>query len=460
MNVEIISVWESQYDGLKTNNFLSPLTPLHLAALFPPDVNVTIRNEQVRPIDYNIDVDLVAITYLIANAPHAYEIADRFRKRGTPVIMGGFHASALPEEALEYADAVVIGEAEYVFPEIINDFKQGDLKRIYKSTKLHPLKDLPVPRYDLAEKDFILTHSVQATRGCPFRCSFCSVMSLYPSLRVRPKEEVIRDITRFQGRNYIQNKVLMFMDNNLIANKKYAKELFSKMIPLKKWWWSQVSIDMAKDKELMRLAAESGCKSVFIGIETFSQESLKNIGKYQNKIADYKRTIKAFHEYGIYVMAGLIIGFDEDTIESIKKIPDIVQELDIDFPYLAILTPNYGTEIFDQFNREGRILTRDWSLYNTFNTVFQPKNMSVDALNSSYLEILREIHSISKTFNRVFKNLPIPTSRFPSFLWKIMDNGYFMSRNLMGRYPLVGVNGRDTFTAKETNYIQSKQEVV
>ena len=250
------------------------------------------------------------------------------------------------------------------------------------------------------------------------------------------------------------------MDNNLIANKKYAKELFSKMIPLKKWWWSQVSIDMAKDKELMRLAAESGCKSVFIGIETFSQESLKNIGKYQNKIADYKRTIKAFHEYGIYVMAGLIIGFDEDTIESIKKIPDIVQELDIDFPYLAILTPNYGTEIFNQFNREGRILTRDWSLYNTFNTVFQPKNMSVDALNSSYLEILREIHSISKTFNRVFKNLPIPTSRFPSFLWKIMDNGYFMSRNLMGRYPLVGVNGRDTFTAKETNYIQSKQEVV
>jgi radical SAM superfamily enzyme YgiQ (UPF0313 family) len=442
MNVEIISVWESQFDGLKTNNLLSPLTPIYLAALFPPDVNVTICNEQVRPVNYDIDVDLVAITFLIANAPHAYEIADRFRKRGTPVIMGGFHASALPDEALEHADAVVVGEAEYIFPEIIKDFKQGSLKQIYNSSKLHPLKGLPMPRYDLVEKDFILNHPVQATRGCPFRCSFCSVMSLYPSLRVRPIDEVIRDITCFEGKNYIQNKVVTFMDNNLIANKRFAKELFSKMIPLKKWWWSQVSIDMANDKDLMKLAADSRCLSVFIGIESFSQEALKNIGKRQNKISEYKKAINSFHDHGIYVMAGLIIGFDEDTVESIKKIPDIVQELDIDFPYLAILTPNYGTEIFDQFDKEGRILTKDWSLYNTFNAVFEPMNMSVNDLHSSYLEILSEIHSIPKTFSRISKNLPIPISRFPSFLWKSLDNGYFMYRNLMGRYPLVGVNGK------------------
>ena len=439
MNVEIIGVWESQYEGLRKNNVLSPLTPPHLAALFPPDVNVTIRNEQVQEVDYDIDVDLVALTFLIANAPHAYEIADRFRSRGIPVIMGGFHASLLPEEALEHADAVVIGEAEGVFPEIIEDFKHGTLKKIYKSTKLHSLKGLPVPRYDLIEKDFILNHPVQATRGCPYRCSFCSVMSFYPILRVRPINEVIRDITCFEGRNYLQNKMVMFMDNNLIGNKRYAKELFRKMIPLKKWWFSQVSIDMPKDSELMRLAAESGCISVFVGIETFSQSSLKNIGKHQNKISEYKNAIKIFHEYGIYVMAGLIIGFDEDTVESIRKIPGIIQELGIDLPYLAILAPNYGTEVFDQLNRENRIITKDWSLYNTFNAVFRPKNMSVDELHSLYLEILREIHSFSKTFSRVFKNLPIPISRFPSFSWKFLDNGYFMSRNLMGKSPLVGV---------------------
>ncbi len=447
MNVEIISVWESQYIGKKKNNLLSPLTSVYLAAMLPPDVNVSVRDEQVRAVDYDIDVDLVAITFMTAYAIHAYEIADRFRKRGTTVVMGGFHASVLPEEVLEHADAVVVGEAEYVFPEIIEDLKQGTLKRIYKSTKLHSLKELPLPRYDLIEKDFILNHPVQATRGCPFNCSFCSVASLYPNLRVRPIDEVIRDITCFEGRNYVQNRMVMFMDNNLIVNKKYAKELFSKMKPLKKWWFSQASIDMANDKELMRLAVESGCVSILVGIESFSQEILKNIGKHQNKISEYKKAMKTFHEYGIYVMAGLIIGFDEDTVESIRKIPELINEIGIDMAYLHILTPHYGTEFFDQFNRENRLLTKDWSLYNFFNVVFKPKNMSVDKLHSSFLEVWKEMYSFSKTFGRVSKGLSI--SRFPSFLWRLIDNGYFLSQNLMGGYPLVGVNGKDTFTTKE-----------
>lgn len=437
MNVEIINVWEIQYKGLKKNNVLSPLTASYLAALFPTDFNITIRNEQVRPVDYDIDVDLVALTYTIPNAIHAYEIADRFRKQGTTVIMGGFHASLLPEEALEHADSVVVGEAEDVFPEIIEDLKRGTLKQIYKSIKLHDLKGLPVPRYDLIEKDFILNHPIQATRGCPFRCSFCSVMSFYPSLRVRPIDEVIQDITCFEGRNYIQNKMITFMDINLVGNKKYAKELFGKMKPLKKWWWSQVSMDMANDRELMKLAAESGCLSVCIGIESFSQESLKNIRKHQNKISDYKSTIKTFHEYGIYVMAGLIIGFDEDTIETIRAMPEIIQELGIDYPYLQVLTPFYGTQLFDQLDSENRILTKDWSLYDTFNAVFLPKNISVDDLHSSYIEIWKEVHSVNNTFRRVMRDLP--SLRLSSSLWRLLDNGYFMYRNLTGKYPLVGV---------------------
>ena len=449
MNVEIISVWESQRDCLEKNTVFPPLTAPYLAALFPSDVNVTIRNEQVRQVDYEIDVDLVAITYLISNAPHAYEIADRFRKRGTLVIMGGFHATFLPEEALEHADAVVVGEAEYVFPEIIEDFKQDALKQIYRHTKLHSLKGLPLPRYDLIEKDFILNHPVQATRGCPYRCSFCSVTSLYPSLRVRPIDEVIRDIVCFEGKNYIQNRMIMFMDNNLIVNKEYAKELFRKMKPLKKWWASQVSIDMANDKELMRLAAESGCIAVSIGIETFSQESLSNAGKHQNRVSKYKTAIKAFHEHGIYVMASLIIGFDEDTIESIRRIPDIVNDLGIDIPFLGILTPLYGAKLFDQYSRENRIFTKDWSHYNFCNAVFYPKNMSVNELHLTYMEIWKEIHSVKNTFKRVSKNLPFTASRLPSFLWKAMDNGYYMSQNLLGRYPLIGLNSKEPFAMEK-----------
>jgi len=454
MNVEIICVWESQYEGINKNDVYVPLTAPYLAALFPSDVNVTVHHEQVSPIDYGIDVDLIAITFMISNAPHAYEIADRFRKRRVPVVMGGFHASAFPEEVLEHADSVVIGEAEYVFPVIVEDLKRNSLKRIYKSEELHSLKGLPVPRYDLIEKDFIINHPVQATRGCPFRCSFCSVISLYPGLRVRPVNEVIRDITCFEGQKYLQKKMLLFSDNNLIANNKYAKDLFEKMKPLKKWWFSQVSIDMSKDRELMRLAAESGCLSVSIGIESFSPKTLKNIGKHQNKVPEYKNAIKTFHEFGIYVQATLIIGFDEDTVKSIRKLPELVKELGIDMPYIAILTPLYGTKLFDQYSRENRILTRDWSRYNFFNAVFQPRNMSVEELHSTYLEIWKEMNSISKAFKRTFKNLPIPISRFPSFLWRFLDNGYFMSKNFMGKYPLIGVNGK-----KEVANMELESEV-
>ena len=443
MNVEIINAWESQYEGLEKNIAFAPLTSPYLAALFPPDVNVTICDEQIQQVDYDIDVDLVAITYLISNAPHAYEIADRFRKRGTPVIMGGFHASFLPEEALEHADAVVVGEAEDIFPDIIEDFKQGALKKIYKATKLHSLKGIPVPRYDLIGKDYILTHPVQATRGCPYKCSFCSIISFYPSLRVRPVDEVLRDITCFEGRNFLQNKMLMFMDNNLISNKKYAKELFRKMKPLKKWWWSQVSIDMVKDRELMKLAAESGCISCTIGIESFSQEALKNIGKRQNKISEYKNAIKTFHDYGIYVTATFIIGFDEDTVESIKKMPGIIQEIGVDMPFIYILTPFYGTRLFGQLNEDNRIITKNWSRYDAFNSVFRPRNMSAYELDSLYLEIWKETYSAPNTFRRIFRNPPVQISRYPHFLWKLMDNGYFMSQNLLRRYPLVGVNGKE-----------------
>lgn len=461
MNIEIISVWESQYIGLERNNALCPLTTPHLAALFPSDVKVTIRNELVRPVDYDIDVDIVAISFLLSYAARAYEIADRFRMRGVSVIMGGFHASALPEEALKHADAVVVGEAEDLFPEIIEDFKRKSLKQIYKSTNQHSLKGLPMPRYDLIEDAFILKRSIQATRGCSYKCTFCSVKSLYPNLRVRPVDEVIRDITCFEGQNYLQNKMIVFVDYNLTSNKKYAKDLFKKITPLKKWWVGQVSIDVVDDKELIKLAAESGCVSALVGIETFSQDSLKNVGKEPNKVSEYKKAIKIFHEYGIYVMAGLIIGFDEDTVESIRKIPELVQEIGIDYPYLQVLTPNYGTEIYDQYNRENRILTKDWSLYSTFNAVFRPKNMSVDELHSSYMEIWKEMHSVNSTCRRVFSDLS--SLRLPSSLWRFLDNGYFMYRNLMGKYPLVGVraNGRENLISgnEELQGCKHKQTV-
>ncbi|MGR3219144.1 MAG: B12-binding domain-containing radical SAM protein [Candidatus Anammoxibacter sp.] len=433
MNIEIISVWEPQYVGVKTSPTVSPLVAAYLAALLPSDVNVTIRHEQVRQVDYDIDVDLVAITFLTENAYHAYDIADRFRNREVTVIMGGFHASFLPEETLQHADAVVIGEAEDVFHEVITDFKRGSLKRIYKSEKYHSLKGLPTARYDLIEKEFVFNHTVQATRGCPYNCSFCSIKSIYKCFRMRPIDEVINDITCYEGRNYLQNKMVWFWDANLIGNKDYAKELFRRMIPLKKWWFTQASIDIVKDKELMRLAAESGCKAIFIGIETFSQENLENIKKHQNRIADYKKAIQTLHNYGIYVLAGLIVGLEEDTEESIKKIPGIIQEIGLDIIFINILTPNCGTLIHDQFTRDGRIITSDWSLYNGANTVFRPKHMSVEELDVAYLAVWQEIYSIPNSFKRAFKHLV--RLRFNPFIWSAWDNGFFSALNLLTNYP-------------------------
>ena len=441
MKVEIINVWERQDDGINEARSVSPLTAAYLAALFPSDIDVSIRHEIIRPVNYEIDVDLVAITFLIGNAIRAYEIADRFRERGIPVIMGGPHVSLLPEEALKHSDAVVVGEAENVLLQLIKDFKHGTLKSIYKSEKPHDLKGLPVPRYDLIEKEFLLNRSIQATRGCPYYCDFCSVKAFNYGFRTRPIEEVITEIGCYDGRNYLQNKMVWFWDNNLIGDKRYAKELFREMIPLKKWWFSQLSIDMAKDKELVRLAGKSGCAGVFVGIESFSQESLKQIKKNHNKIADYKRAIETFHENGIYVMAGVIIGFDEDTVESIKRIPDFVQESGIDIAFIHILTPNYGTALYDRYNSENRLLTKDWSQYNGFNAVFQPRNMSIEELHNSYLEVWEEIHSLSNTFVRIFRN--VPKARFRSFSWSFFDNGYYCLLNHIGKFPLVGVKGQN-----------------
>lgn len=376
MNIEIIMVWESRYEQEERTNFIPPLTAAHLAALTPKDVNVSVRHEQVSPIDYKSNSDVVALSFMTGFANHAYEIADRFRTQGRTVVLGGPHPTLCPNEAAKHGDAVVVGEAEYTWSKLINDIKSKRLEKIYKTDKMHDLKNLPIPRYDLMEESFFLNHYIQATRGCPYNCSFCSLKSLDKSFRMRPIEDVIRDIICYEGRNFIQNKVIWFWDDNLIGNKEYAKELFRKMIPLKKWWLSQASIDIVNDIELVELAAKSGCVGLFIGIETFTDENIVDMRKYQNKVNGYEKAISILHKHGIGVMGGLMIGFDNDTYESIHKIPDYVNDLKIDVPFLNILTPLYGTKIYDLYKRQGRIVTDDWSMYTGYNIVYKPNNMT------------------------------------------------------------------------------------
>lgn len=240
-----------------------------IAALTPKDWEIEILDARVKPVDYNAKVDIVGITGLTSEMPSAYEIADNFRKRGVKVVMGGIHVSAIPNEALHHADAVVIGEAELVWEKLLDDFKRGKLKSKYQANNLCSMKNMVVPRRGLLDRSMYVSgfNTLQATRGCPFKCDYCAVTAFFGNeFRTRPVDDVIEEIKGFDTREFF------FMDDNIVGRPKYAKELFLKLIPLNRTWGSQASITMAKDLELLKLYAESGGKYAFIGFESLSQK--------------------------------------------------------------------------------------------------------------------------------------------------------------------------------------------
>jgi radical SAM superfamily enzyme YgiQ (UPF0313 family) len=290
------------------NIWFAHLTLTTLAALTPPDIDVQITDENVEPIDFQEDVDLVGITGMVMHAPRAYEIASRFRQRGIPVVMGGPHASSLALEAKEHVDAVVIGEAENVWGGLIEDLKKGCLKPFYKADTYCSMERMPYPRLELLKKNAYMTvNCVQTTRGCPYQCDFCHVTHFFgKTYRCRPVDDVIEEVKRLQG------EFIVFIDDNIAGNRQYAKELFARLKPLKKKWASQASITLSRDPELLKLAADSGCVSLFIGIESLSSENLKEVNKSFNRASQFEEGIKAIHDHDIMILAGLIFGLDHD----------------------------------------------------------------------------------------------------------------------------------------------------
>lgn len=402
MKLLTVSTWQPGHVGHERTRRLPPLTAVHLAGLCPSDVEVAAWHEQARPLEPDeVDADLVAITAMTTNAERAYRLAGELRARGIAVVLGGPHITLLPGEASAHADAVVTGEAERVFPRLIRDFQHGRMEKVYVGGSTGSLEGIPPPRHDLYEDIFPLRCYVQATRGCPWSCTFCTLKAYDHGFRARPVEDVIRDIDRCEGTTFLQKKFVWFWDDNLIGNRPYARELFRRLRPLKKWWWSQVSIDLAHDAETLRLAAESGCVAVFVGIETFSEENLLLVRKRQNKAARYRDAIKAFHDYGIAVSAGLIVGMEEDTVASIRRVPEIVDELGIDQPFLNILTPFPGTPLYESMRAEGRLLGRPWTEHTATNVTFEPRRMSVDELETAYWAARNRMATVPRFLRRL-----------------------------------------------------------
>jgi len=386
------------------NIWFAHLTLTTLAALTPPDIEVKITDENVEPIDFKEDVDLVGVTGMVMHAPRAYQIAQKFRQRGVPVVMGGPHASSLPHEAKEHVDAVVIGEAENLWEGLIKDFKNGCLKPFYKADGFCSMKKLPFPRLDLLCKDEYMTiNCVQTTRGCPHQCDFCHVTHFFgKTYRCRPVDEVIEEVKRLEG------DFLVFIDDNIAGNRRYAKELFTRLKPLKKKWASQASMTLTRDPELLKLAAESGCVSLFIGVESLSEENLKDVNKAFNQVHQIEEAMKAVHDYDIMVVAGLIFGLDHDDEGVFERTLRFCERNRIELPSFFLLTPLPGTPLFERMESEGRLLHKDWAQYNGATVVFKPRLMTEETLQRGFNWACKEAYSWGSIFKRVFH----PQQRF------------------------------------------------
>jgi radical SAM superfamily enzyme YgiQ (UPF0313 family) len=371
-----------------------------VAALTPGDIDVRILDARVEDVDYNEPVDLVGITGLTAEIPHAYEMADGFRKKGVKVVMGGVHVSALPDEALRHADSVVVGEAELVWNKLIEDFKAGTLKQVYKADNFIDMKSMSIPRRSLLDYDMYTSFStLQATRGCPFKCDFCTVTTFFGnSYRCRPVEDVINEV---KG---LPDKKLFFVDDNIVGRPGYAKELMKALIPLKIKWGSQGSITIAKDDELLTLFSKSGGSYIFIGFESISPDNLNDMHKGWNKIENYEKAIKKIHDAGIDIVGSFIVGLDNDDVSSFRNLLSFVMRNKIDYAQFQILTPLPGTNLYKRFEKEGRISDGDWSKYHTGSVVFNPLLMRAGELQDGYHWIYREYYSLPNMLKRIFRS--------------------------------------------------------
>jgi radical SAM superfamily enzyme YgiQ (UPF0313 family) len=375
---------------------------LIVASLCNPATDITLVDDEVEDIPYEKETDLVGISLFTANSYRAYEISKSFRCRGIPVILGGVHVVACPEEASEHADSIVVGEAEDTWPELLKDFNSGKLKRMYTSTNTSDLSNMPLPRRDLLDKTKYSTiNTVQATRGCPFDCEFCSMRILFGSrTRCRPAEEVIEEIKSLDGNAFLLN------DDNLAQKRDYYKNLFRSLIPLNKKWVGAASWNIANDNETLDLLEKSGCRALAVGFESLEPHyGVKKIGSKGDNFLRYKEVVKKLHTHKIAVLANFIFGFDNDNESMFKKTLEFALESQIDTAQFNILVPYPGTPVYQRLEEEGRITDRNWSNYISCNLCYKLKNMSKIAFLEELYKLKRKFYSSSKIAIRVMRTL-------------------------------------------------------
>ncbi len=379
------------------NNF-TQLTMPYLAGFINEDhYKITLVDEYNQRIPFHEKFDLVAITVNTPNAAHCYAISERFRESGAHVVLGGPHVTLLPEEAMAHCEYVIIGEAEETWPRFLEEFYNGKAQPKYKSDKPPTLKGLPLPKRSLIKNRIFTKGAVIASRGCPYCCSYCNLKQIYhPKFRCRPVQEVITDIRNISSRYFV------FWDDNFFGNHQYAISLMKELKSLGKKWAAQVTLKDCNDVELLKMARDSGCIYLFLGLESFSAESLSLVNKEINQIEDYQRIIGLIHQHQISVQAGIIFGFDTDDKSVFEKTLRWCEELGIDGATVSLLTPLPGTPIYEELKRKGRLLYNDWSYYNGKTSVaFKPNHMTPEELFEGYMWFRNNFYSLRSILRRL-----------------------------------------------------------
>jgi len=396
----------------------SSLTLKQLAAITPECHDVETVDEKYQQIDFSKEYDIVGISCMTYNAPRGYEIADIFRRRGVTVVLGGYHPSALPEEAKQHADAVVIGEAELTWPRLLDDWEKRELKPFYRPDKLIDPHLIPPARHNIKSEKTIV-ESIQASRGCPVGCEFCSIQNIEGSYyRSRPICQLIDEMKSIRTKN------IFFADSSLDINPGYTKNLFKEMKELDKKFTCFGNINvLGRDEELLKLASEAGCLRWLIGFESFNQDNIDGIGKKTNKVKEYRQSVRKIKEYDMLVVGMFMFGLDNDTVDVFDATVNAMVELDIDSAFFNILTPFPGTALYRRLDSEKRILSKDWSNYLTRcinrSVNFQPKYMSPSQLADGAVQAARKYYSIANMARKCCnsKNL-----NFPHFIYKMTSN--------------------------------------
>lgn len=395
-----------------------PLTLPYLAAFAPDDVDVEIRYLGTNRIDsdFDVDYDLVGVSTLTTHAQAAFRVADQFRERGRRVVIGGVHPTIAPERAIEHADSVAIGEGERLWPQIIEDARNNQLKEFYKEGELPDLKGIPTPRYDLLNMGKYAHRAyypVLTSKGCPNRCEFCFIPEMFGNrVRCRPVEDVITDIRTLI--ETVGTRKILFVDDNIIANRRHAKELFREMIPLNVKWSSECTLDIANDKELLDLACRSGCTELSVGLESTNPESLAEVGKRCNRVEKYHEQIRAIQKKGIILVANVMFGFDSDTRETLLETAKFLTRCKLQFIAPFILRPIIGTRLFKRLEQEGRLLPEAFEENTRTDVVaFVPKRMAPAELEQIFHSVTRSFYTLPALFRRLL--IP-PTNLRPDVL--------------------------------------------